>query len=187
MLSYVSFIWSMFFNSLNDRHSLRLLRSSDATELFALTDHNRDHLRRWLPWLDVTKAVADTETFIELALHQYAAGQSLTAVILYDRAIVGVVGYNQIDRQQSIGHIGYWLGAAYQGQGLMTASCQVLIEHGCQVLKLDRVSIACATGNHPSKAIPQRLGFTYEKTIPNAEWLYDHFVDHEVYVQHCFQ
>jgi ribosomal-protein-serine acetyltransferase len=177
----------MFCYSLNDRHSLRLLCSSDATELFAITDHNRDYLRRWLPWLDATKEVTDTEKFIELALHQYAAGQSLTAVILYDRAIAGVVGYNQIDRQQSIGHIGYWLGEDYQGRGLMTASCQALIDHGCQVLKLDRVSIACATGNLPSKAIPHRLGFAYEKIIPNAEWLYDHFVDHEVYVQHCSQ
>ena len=33
--------------------ALRVLHEDDARELFLLTDDNREHLRRWLPWLDV--------------------------------------------------------------------------------------------------------------------------------------
>jgi ribosomal-protein-serine acetyltransferase len=170
----------------NNRHTLRLLCPDDAAELFALTDINREYLRQWLPWLDRTQSVDDTEKFIELMLSQQAAQQSLTAVILYDGAIAGVVGHNKIDRLNHVGYIGYWLGAAYQGQGLMTTSCRALIEYSLTTLYLDCIVIACATKNHHSRAIPERLGFIHECTIQNAEWLYDRFVDHEIYALQRF-
>jgi ribosomal-protein-serine acetyltransferase len=138
----------------NNRHTLRLLCPDDAAELFALTDTNREYLRQWLPWLDRTQSIDDTEKFIELMLNQQALRQSLTAVILYDGSIAGLVGHNEIDQLSRIGYIGYWLGAAYQGQGLMTASCRALIEYSFTVLNLDRLIIACATENHQSRAIP---------------------------------
>jgi ribosomal-protein-serine acetyltransferase len=166
---------------LNNRHILRLICLDDAAELFALTDTNREYLRQWLPWLDRTQSVDDTEEFIELMLGQQAAQQSLTAVILYDGAIVGLVGHNKIDQLNRIGYIGYWLGAAHQGKGLMTASCRALIEYSFATLYLDRLIIACATKNYPSRAIPERLGFTHEGATQNAEWLYDRFVDHQIY------
>ncbi len=171
----------MFSCELNNRHTLRLICPDDAAKLFALTDTNRGYLRQWLPWLDRTCTVTDTAKFIESVLMQQAAQQSLVAVILYDGSIAGIVGYNYIDQLQHIGYIGYWLGATYQGQGIMTASCRAIIEYGFTVLNIDRMIIACAAKNHQSRAIPERLGFIHQETVQNAEWLYDRFVDHEIY------
>jgi ribosomal-protein-serine acetyltransferase len=171
----------MFFHSLTDRAILRLVCPEDAMELFILTEANRDYLRQWLPWLDGTRVVDDTEKFIELMMQQYVAGEGLTALILVDEAIAGVVGYNCIDRINHVGYIGYWLGSNYQGQGLMTNSCRAIIEYGFAAIGLDRIVIACATKNNHSRAIPVRLGFIHEGTIRDAEWLYDHYVDHEIY------
>jgi ribosomal-protein-serine acetyltransferase len=171
----------MFFYFLSDLHTLRLLCPNDAAELFALTDGSRHHLREWLPWLDEIQEVADTEKFIDFTLRQYSTGQGLVAAILYDGAIAGVLGYNSVDQQNRIGHIGYWLGQDYQGQGLMTNSCKALIEYGFTALNLNRLVISCATENYASRAIPKRLGFDYEGTARDAEWLYDRFVDHEIY------
>ena len=171
----------IFPDELNNRHALRLISSTDATELFALTESNREHLRQWLPWLDRTQSVEDTEKFIDFVLSQQAAQQSLILMILYDGAIIGVVGHNQIDQLNRIGYIGYWLGAAYQGKGLMTTSCRALIEYSFTVLNLDRIIIACATKNYQSRAISERLGFIHQETVQDAEWLYHRFVDHEIY------
>ena len=63
----------------------------------------------------------------------------------------------------------------------MTAACRALVDHACEELGLNRVSIACATENKKSCAIPERLGFRREGIVRQAEWLYDHFVDHVVY------
>ena len=173
----------MFAQRLSGHHSLRQLVLSDAAELFALCDANRAHLRRWLPWLDRTRSVADTRVFIEGTLRQNESNQGFQTVILCESRIAGVVGYHRIDWANRHTSLGYWLGEAYQGRGLMTASCQVLVDHAFAALNLNRLAIACATGNTRSRAIPQRLGFAHEGTIRDAEWLYDHFIDHEIYSQ----
>ncbi|MEL6358447.1 MAG: GNAT family protein, partial [Bacteroidota bacterium] len=49
-------------------------------------------------------------------------------------------------------------------------------------LGLTSVTILCATGNHKSQAVPLRLGFTWQKTIPDNQWLYDHYIDSHVYL-----
>jgi ribosomal-protein-serine acetyltransferase len=53
-------------------------------------------------------------------------------------------------------------------------------------LNLNRLVITCATQNQKSRAIPERLGFVHEGIARDAEWLYDHFVDHDIYAKlHC--
>ena len=42
---------------------------------------------------------------------------------------------------------------------------------------MHRVEIRCATGNTRSCAIPQRLGFTRECVLREAEWVNDRFLD----------
>jgi ribosomal-protein-serine acetyltransferase len=173
----------MFSFRLGDCHYLRLLRTADANELFMLTEANRKYLRTWLPWLDTTTSPVNTQDFIQSTLQQFANNQGFVAAICYETSIVGVIGYNQIDWQNRIGYIGYWLAQDYQGKGLMTTSCKSLVDYGFGVLDLNRLVINCATENTRSRLIPERLGFVHEGTTHDAEWLYDHFVDHEVYVQ----
>ena len=92
-----------------------------------------------------------------------------------------MVGYHAIDWENRSTALGYWLGKGYQGKGLVTAACRALVEHAFGELDLNRVSIACATENKKSCAVPDRLGFRREGVVRQAEWLYDHFVDHAVY------
>ena len=171
----------MFYLRVNDRIELRLLQITDAEELFALTDANRNYLRVWLPWLDGTNSVADTKNFIEYTLETSSNNRGVAAAICDERSIVGLIGYNQIDTQNRIGYIGYWLAADYQGKGIMTTSCQAISDYGFSALNLNRLVITCATQNQSSRAIPKRLGFIHEGTIRDAEWLYDRFVNHEIY------
>ena len=44
---------------------LRLLREEDGEELSLRVDQNREHLRRWLPWLDGAKDTSDQLKFIQ--------------------------------------------------------------------------------------------------------------------------
>lgn len=172
---------AMFAYRVSDAHELRLLQLTDTEELFALVDANRAYLRRWLPWLDDNLTSTDTRKFIESTLQQLSENRGLIAAIQWQGKIAGVIGYNHIDWQNRTGTIGYWLAAAFQGQGLMSASCRALVEYGFQMLNLNRIVICCATENYRSCAIPERLGFVHEGTLREGEWLYDHFVDLKVY------
>ena len=171
----------MFSYRLNDRLKLRSLQLTDANELFMLTDVNRSYLRQWLPWLDRTITSADTRTFIRNTLEQFSKTEGVVAAICYDDHIIGVIGYNQIDWANRSGQIGYWLAESHQGNGIMTMACRHMLDYSFANLNLNRIVILCATENQRSRAVPERLGFRHEGTAYEAEWLYDHFVDHEVY------
>ena len=173
----------MFSHTLSEHAELRLLEERHAEELSDLTNRNRDHLRAWLPWVDANRTVEDRKKFIRGALKQFAENNGFQAGIWYDGRLAGVVGYHAIDWENRSTALGYWLGEEYQGKGLVTAACRALVEHAFEELGLNRVSIACATENKKSCAVPEteRLGFRREGVVRQAEWLYDHFVDHAVY------
>jgi len=171
----------MFVFKIDDEVSLKLVELQDAKRLFELTDKSRQYLRKWLPWLDNNTKVEDTSRFIKFSMKSYAENTGMNSVILYKGEIVGVAGYNEIDSSNKIAYIGYWLGKEYQGNGIMTRVSKALTDYAFNELKLNRVEITVAAENKKSRAIPERLGFVNEGCKRQAEWLYDHFVDHIVY------
>lgn len=170
-----------FHRFLEDDIELRLLSESDAGNLFGLTHENRDHLRAWLPWVDGTRTIRDTRTFIRSAMKQERDGDGFQAGIWYRATLAGVVGYHRIDWSRHQVALGYWLGKRFEGNGIMTRACRSFVDHAFEELGLARVEIRAATGNVRSRAIPVRLGFRDQGVVRRAEWLYDHFVDHVVY------
>lgn len=158
-----------------------MVEMKDAKGIFELTDKNRSYLREWLPWLDGTTKLEHTKSFIEIALKGYAENKSITTVIIYKGKIVGMASYNKIDWVNKITYIGYWLGEKYQGKGIMTRVAKALTDYAFRELHLNKVEIRAAVSNKKSRRIPEKLGFVQEGIIREAEWLYDHFVDHVVY------
>ena len=162
---------------------LASLQLDDVEELFGLTDANRGHLRRWLPWLDQTRVPAATLRFVEFARHEAAAGTGLHLAIYEQNILIGVCGYNRIDAANRSGFIGYWLAADAQGRGIMSRCIAALASYGFAKRDLHRQVIACAEENSASAAVAERCGFRLEGVARDAEWLYDHYVNHRVYAR----
>ena len=99
----------------------------------------------------------------------------------YERQLVGVISYNYVDQGRQQTEIGYWLDQDFQGHGLMTAACRVMVDYGFSYLHLARIEIRCAVANAKSRAIPERLGFDIEGLAPQLDWLSDHYIDTVVY------
>jgi ribosomal-protein-serine acetyltransferase len=171
----------MFPFRLNEDVALELLELRHAEELFHVTDANREYLREWLPWVDGTRSPEDTEAFIRLTRKQLVDNNGFQTAIRHRGTLVGVVGHHAIRWANRSASLGYWLSRDAQGRGLMTEACRAYISHAFETLKLNRMEIRCAVENRRSRAIPERLAFQSEGTIRQAEWLYDHFVDHVVY------
>jgi ribosomal-protein-serine acetyltransferase len=157
------------------------VRLSDTEELFALVDDDRDRLRQWLPWVDGTKQVQDTNQFIQSSIDKNNAKNGYDCGIWFRGQLAGIIGLHGIQRQNRNSSIGYWLHRDQAGQGIMTRATRAMIQHLFEVEKVTRVEITCATENHRSQAIPLRLGARREGIRRQCEWLYDHFVDHVVY------
>ncbi|MCP8968229.1 GNAT family N-acetyltransferase [Ectobacillus ponti] len=171
----------MFTYQLDEHSELRLLGIQHAEELYALTDSCRTYLREWLPWVDATKSVEDSRSFIQMTLEQYARSDGFRAGIWHKGQLAGCIGFHGINRNNSSTSIGYWLGEDFQGNGLMAKACAALIHHAFTELGLNRVEIRAAVENRKSRAVPLRLGFTEEGCIRHNERLHGRYVDHVVY------
>jgi ribosomal-protein-serine acetyltransferase len=116
--------------------ALAPLEERHAGEVFALTDANREHLGRYLPWVEGTRDVADSLAFIHSARREAAAGDAV--------------------------HVGIWLAADAQGRGLMTRTVRALVVHALDELGLRRLLIRARPDNRRSIAVAERVGFAFE-------------------------
>jgi ribosomal-protein-serine acetyltransferase len=165
----------------DDDVSVSVLTHQDNAALYALTDSDRNYLRKWLPWVDATKSPDVTQSFIANSLRQLANNNGFQAGIRYQGQLVGCIGLHGIDWANRWTSIGYWLRESHQGRGIMTRAVSGVLQISFTHYALNRVEIRAAVDNAKSRAIPERLGFDQEGTIKQAEWLYDHFVDHAIY------
>lgn len=159
---------------------LRALEASDAPELQALVEANREHLSQWLPWAPA-QDLADCEKFIADTEAQLARNDGFQAAIAPNGPILGVVGFHSIDWTNRNTTIGYWLAESVQGRGIMATAVRALVDHAFDEWDLHRVEIHCAPGNHPSRAIPERLGFREEATLRETELAGGRYLDSVVY------
>ncbi|MCK4812987.1 MAG: GNAT family N-acetyltransferase [Candidatus Marinimicrobia bacterium] len=162
--------------------TLALVQDEDSIELFHLIEKNREYLRQWLPWLDMTKKEEDTKKFIKKSKDQYAQKKGLQFLIRKNGVLIGIIGLPKIDLENKKASIGYWIDQEQQGKGIITKSSEIVIDYCINELRLNTIEIACAIVNRRSKAIPERLGFKKVKTVKNAENLYGTMVDHDIYI-----
>ena len=156
---------------------LESMTASHAKPLFDLVEANRAHLRSWLGWVDHMQSPAHFERFIEGVQAREAARQEASFVIVFQNHIAGRAGIYQLDHQNQTGSLGYWLGAGFQGRGLVSSACRRLLAYGFEELQLNRLEIRCGTGNYKSRAVPERLGFCLEGVVRQGERVNGVFID----------
>ena len=166
---------------IDDKIRIELIEEKHAQSIFNMVNENRNHLRQWLPFVDRMQTVAFAQNFVHGTMQKNKAGNEFAFVIFENDRMIGRIGVYKIDRQNKIGEIGYWIIEGAQGKGIITKSCQALIDYCFNELDLNRIEIKCGTKNIKSKTIPERLKFTQEGIIRQGELLYDKYIDLNLY------
>ncbi len=166
--------------SIGDGRSIRQLEERDAEELYAVVVSNREFLSEWLPWPPM-QTLEITREYIVRSRTQPPDNQGFQAAIVDNGRIVGGIGFHRLDWQNRSTSIGYWLAESSQRQGLVTSAVSALIDHAFDAWRLNRIEIRAGVGNTRSRAIPERLGFTEEGVLREAELVGDRYIDHVVY------
>ena len=159
---------------------VRTAALADAAAFLALVLRNRAHLGRYLPkvvTLDTHAKVlqhlshpATTPVLEVIDLHLFCAG-----------ALCGALRLNHFEHENRKASFAYLLDAEHQGRGIVTRAARALLTHAFDALDLHRLELRCVTDNAPSIAVAERLGFTREGRLRDAEQLDGRFVDHFVY------
>ncbi|HEY0545394.1 MAG TPA: GNAT family protein [Pyrinomonadaceae bacterium] len=171
----------MFSHRIDDELELRLIDERQTDEGYALVMSNLEHLKRWSPWLTDDFSFEQAQKFPQTNRERLAEGMGFMMRLIYQSRIAGNIGFNTIDWTNRKTELGYWLGASFEGKGIVTRACRALVDYAFDELKLNRVEINCAVENQKSRRIPERLGFKHEGILRQAEWIHDHFHDLAMY------
>jgi ribosomal-protein-serine acetyltransferase len=171
----------MFRQAVRESVELRLFELRHAEALLAHIAANREHLAVWLPELTAFETVDAAREFLRQCLDSFAKGNGVELGLWVEGELAGGIGLGNIQAESRSGMIGYWLGAAYQGRGLMTDAVRVLLDYAFGERKLNRVEITCPHDNTPSRHIPERLGFREEGTRRQSIWVHDRPHDEVIY------
>lgn len=156
---------------------IKQLDSSHTEALFSLTEANRSYLKKWLPWVDLCISQSDTLDFITIANEALCNNSRLVFGIFFKEKIAGMISFNTIDLSNGTAEIGYWIGEAFQGLGLVTLACAKLVDIGFKQLGLQDIAIKCATHNTKSQNIPMRLGFKKGEHVLKNENVHGMYMD----------
>lgn len=158
------------------------LKLSDAKDIFETIDSQRSYLGKWLPFVETTRDIADSEMYVSSVVNADEDHFEYVFTIRYHDQFVGIVGLKDTDKANRKTDIGYWLSQEFQKKGIMTKSVNTLCGFAFKALNINRIQIKCAAGNIPSSNIPKRLNFKLEGIERDGEMLSgNHFVDLEIY------
>ncbi len=165
--------------------NLVFLHQAMAEDLYALVDANREYLGEWLPWVSETNSPDDTRLFIEQSIVSYSKGEESSCAIEYKGQIAGTIAYVKISELRKAVELGYWLSPHLQGYGIITRSCNSLIQYAFTEMKMQKVQTRVATENLASRKVCERLGCSLEGIITNAENINGRIVDMAMYGLHA--
>ena len=165
----------------NDDVRLETVKLSMAEVIFTTIDGNRGTLKKWLPFVDMTRQINDTEIFLQSVINQPSKKRDEIYSIWFREEFAGLIGFKETDWVNRKTEIGYWLSPKMEGKGIATSCAKKLTRFAFKKLKLNRVQVKVAVGNVKSSAIPKRLGFQLEGIERAGELNQNKFFDLEIY------
>ena len=150
---------SRFRADLGSGAELRKYTMDDLAEVWSLVDGERSRLGVWMPWVESSTTIEHQRTWLSRVVGDI---QSLDGCGLWVKGrYAGGVGLST-DPFGVSGELGYWVGEEFEGRGLVSKACGTLIEHGFGDAGLHRIFIRAGVENTRSRAVAERLGFTFE-------------------------
>lgn len=129
---------------------------------------NQERLARWEPWAAKLPVLEETRSFLESGGRNWLDGSELPVAIAVNRDgewhLAGALSLS-VSRYSRSGEIGYWIGADYEGRGLVTRAAAAVLDQAFGPMGLERVSLHTDPANERSRAVARRLGFTEEGVI----------------------
>lgn len=163
---------------------LRLPTRRDAAEWIALREASWDHLK---PWEGTPPGRRKKPTHAEaferqLKTSNLPTNRRFVICLRATGAIIGQISLNNIVRGAfQTCHCGYWIGAAYAGQGFMTEALTLALRHAFKELKLHRVEANMLPRNAASRAVVKKCGLHQEGLATNYLRINHHWEDHEIW------
>ena len=148
----------------SDRLLQRRVEERDLADLLVV--HNDDEVTQYLPY-QTWHTIADAQAWHARISGLQADGKSLQFVIVEQASsrVIGASVLFNFDPASARAEVGYVLGKAHWGQGLMQEALVALLAFAFDELKMRRIEAFADARNIASDRLLRRLGFTCEGTM----------------------
>ncbi len=167
-----------------ERLWLRRFRPSDADPLREAVGQSLPELSRWLPWARGLYGLPQARVFIKSSNRSWRRGRAFDFSVTMKgepHRVVGGVGIWYTSRIQRSGEIGYWVRSDLTGKGVATEAAKALLPLGFEEMGLHRILMRIGVGNHSSRRVAEKLGFSYEGIAREEILVRGVWMDHEVF------
>jgi ribosomal-protein-serine acetyltransferase len=140
---------------------VRDLEPWHAEELATFFQRSGGDLYEWLPWEHFESPERTTKFLTSLAEGR-AADKGRIYGLWLDEVLVGGTMFPAINAGAGTAELGVFLAKEARGQGIVTRTVEAMVDWAFAERGFHRLEWRCTPANAPSRAIPQRLGFTLE-------------------------
>jgi len=165
----------------DDDISLRIWTENDVDSALEVVLRNRDHLQTYMQWMTPDYSIDSSKKFIADGIAHRLERKTLGLALCRGDRLIGSIGFNRLDWTARVCEIGYWIDRDEEGKGTITRACRTLINYAFEQLEMNRIEIRCSTENLRSAAVPERLGFTKEGVLRQAELVKGKLHDFNIY------
>jgi len=146
------------------RLTLRRYETSDVEEMSRVIIASRHYLAQWMPWArDEPITKEERAELVATFMREYDEDVDFVMGIFLSDSGTYVGGTGLHTRLgEGILEIGYWIAATQQRNGYVTEAALALTQIAIDFAGAERVEIHHVPTNLHSRAVPERLDYTYE-------------------------
>jgi len=147
-----------------ERLVLRRYEASDAEEMSRVILASKHYLAPWMPWARAEPlSVEDRSELLGTFMREFDEGVDFTMGV-FRRDTGAYIGGNGLHTRlgEGILEIGYWVAPDQQRNGFVTEGAAALTQVAIDFAGAERVEIHHVPTNLHSRAVPERLAYTYE-------------------------
>ncbi len=145
-----------------ERLILRQFTPDDANAMFE-NWANDQKVTKFLTW-QPHSSPEETRGLLEQWCKAYESCATYNWAIEFEGQIIGNISVVRSSDTNEYAELGYCMGTAYWGKGIMTEAAKAVIDYLFRQVGMHRVGIAHATENPASGRVAQKCGLRYEGT-----------------------
>jgi RimJ/RimL family protein N-acetyltransferase len=146
------------------RIAVRRFLPSDLATFYAAVDESRAELAVWMPWMHDGYTIADTADWLAARDAEWDAAKDFSLLVADARTgeALGASGLNQINHEQRIANLGYWVRTSRTREGVAPAAVRLVARWAFASLGFGRVEIVAMRGNRASCRVAEKAGARFE-------------------------
>ena len=155
------------------RIAIRRFAPADLGPFYAAVDESRAELSLWMPWMHDAYTIADTRDWLAQRDAEWDARRDYSTIVVdaFSGAILGASGFNQINHEQRIANLGYWVRTSCTGRGVASSAARLCARWGFATLGFGRAEIVAMRANVASCRAAEKAGARFEGFARNRLFL----------------